>query len=288
MFSIAAKQDQYRTYILTDQTAQSKIEVVPERGAIITKWQVEDQQILYLNAERFANPELSIRGGIPILFPICGNLPNNIYNHKGQDYTLKQHGFARDLPWQVTDQITQGEASLTLVLESNEQTRGVYPFDFQLAFTYRLQGKTLELRQRHTNRSDISLPFSTGLHPYFWVADKTQLEFQIPATQYQDQQTRAVHSFSGAFDWEQDEIDVAFGELSSQSAVVRDRQRHLQLTIDYDDTYSTLVFWTIQGKDYYCLEPWSAPRNAINTGESLTQLEPGATLETVVRITVEF
>jgi galactose mutarotase-like enzyme len=35
------------------------------------------------------------------------------------------------------------------------------------------------------------------------------------------------------------------------------------------------VVWTVQGKDYVCLEPWTAPANALNTGESLIFLEPG-------------
>jgi galactose mutarotase-like enzyme len=159
-------------------------------GGIITKWRVQGQEILYLDAERFANPELSVRGGIPILFPICGNLPDNTYTYNGQQYTLKQHGFARDLPWEVADQVTQEAVSLTLVLNSNEQIRAVYPFDFQLAFTYQILGNSLEIRQRFTNHSPEPMPFSTGLHPYFEISDKTGLQFDIPATQFQIRKLR--------------------------------------------------------------------------------------------------
>ena len=79
MFNIVKEQEQYQTYILTDEQAQSQIEVVPERGGIISRWRINGQEILYLDAARFADPTMSIRGGIPILFPICGNLPNNTY-----------------------------------------------------------------------------------------------------------------------------------------------------------------------------------------------------------------
>jgi galactose mutarotase-like enzyme len=34
--------------------------------------------------------------------------------------------------------------------------------------------------------------------------------------------------------------------------------------------------WAVAGKDYICLEPWTAPGNALNTGEKLTELPPGA------------
>ncbi len=285
MFAIELQQQQYKTYILTDDAAGSRLEVVPERGGIITSWQIQGKEIFYLDTERFSHPDLSVRGGIPILFPICGNLVDNTYTYKGQSYTLKQHGFARDLPWEVTDSVTQDSASLTLVLNSNEQTLAVYPFDFQVAFTYQLLGNSLEIRQRYSNYSAEPMPFSTGFHPYFAASDKTQLKFEIPADQYQEKGTNTTHAFSGDFDFNQDEIDLAFGQLRARSASVTDSSLKLQLELTYDDTYSTLVFWTVKGKDFYCLEPWSAPRNALNTGEHLTQLAPGSSCETLVRMT---
>lgn len=284
----ALQEQQYKTYILSDSSTQSQLEVVPERGGIITSWRVQGKELLYLDTERFANPQLSVRGGIPILFPICGNLPDNTYNYQGQDYTLKQHGFARDLPWEVTNQVTQEAASLTIVLNSNEQTRAVYPFEFQLAFTYQILGNSLEIQQRYTNYSAEPMPFSTGFHPYFGTSDRTQLQFKIPATEVQDQKTKTAHPFSGNFDFDSDEIDVAFRQLSDRAAAVTDTSHNLQLRLDWDDTYSTLVFWTLKSKDFYCLEPWSAPRNALNTGEQLIQLQPGASCDTLVRMTATF
>ena len=70
VFAIALKQKQYKTYILSDETANSTLEVVPERGGIATSWLVEGKEIFYLDAERFANPDLTVRGGVPILFPL--------------------------------------------------------------------------------------------------------------------------------------------------------------------------------------------------------------------------
>ncbi|HLO85442.1 MAG TPA: aldose epimerase [Nostocaceae cyanobacterium] len=288
MYTISQQQQQYKTYILTDEAANSQIEVVPERGGIITRWRIQGQEILYLDTERFANPELSIRGGVPILFPICGNLPDNTYTYNGQQYTLKQHGFARDLPWQVTDQITEDKASLTVVLKSSEQTKAVYPFDFQLTFTYELQGNSLTIRQEYANKSSVPMPFSAGFHPYFLTGDKNQLEFEIPSGQYQDQKSKEIHAFNGKFDFEREEIDFAFGHLRSRSAAVIDNSKKCKLTLDYDDIYAMLVFWTLKGKEFYCLEPWTAPRNSLNTGEHLTVLEPGSSKITSVRLKVNF
>ncbi len=286
MFAIALKHEQYKTYVLSDQLSQSRLEVVPERGGIITSWQVRGQEILYLDAERFANSELTVRGGIPILFPICGNLLDGTYSHRGKIYPLKQHGFARNLPWDVSDRITQNQVGITLVLNSNDETRAIYPFDFQLAFTYFLHGNELEIIQHYTNRSPEPMPFSAGFHPYFLASDKQQLQFSIPATQLQNQNDLSVHPFSGRFDMEADEIDVVFRDLTQQAATVVDLNRKIQLRLEYDNLFSTLVFWTVKEKDYYCLEPWSAARNALNTGESLTWLKPGQSHEAVVRLVV--
>lgn len=287
MFVLTLKPDPFKTYVLSNSETGASLEVVPERGGMVTRWQVNGQDVLYLDAERFANPALSVRGGIPILFPICGNLPDNTYTWEGQPYTLKQHGFARDLPWEVTDQVTQNQGSLTLRLTSNPQTRAVYPFEFELTFTYMLSDRALSTHQRYTNRSAVPMPFSAGFHPYFQVSDKTRLEFDIPATRFLDQITKTVHPFNGNFDFEQDEIDVAFIGVSRQTATVRDRSQALQLRLDYSNLFSTLVFWTVKGKDYYCLEPWTAPRNALNSGEHLLHLEPGASLETFFNLSVE-
>ena len=152
MSAIATEQRQYLTYILTDEATGAQVEIVPERGGIATSWQINGQEIFYLDKERFTDPTLTVRGGNPILFPLCGNVVDNTYTHNGKPYTIKQHGFARELPWSVVSQSTEDGASLTLGLNSNDQTRAVYPFEFELAFTYTLKGDTLTLSQLATTR----------------------------------------------------------------------------------------------------------------------------------------
>ncbi|MEM6254972.1 MAG: aldose epimerase [Cyanobacteria bacterium P01_D01_bin.156] len=283
MSTITTEQQQYLTYILTD--GDSQVAVVPERGGIVTQWKIKDNDVFYLDTERFKDPSLSVRGGIPLLFPICGNLVDDTYTLAGTTtYQLKQHGFGRTLPWEVTQQSTEDGASITISLKSNEETRAVYPFDFQLDYIYTLKGNTLEQRFRHTNLSDNPMPFSTGTHPYFAVADKANLVFELPSTEYKIKGGTEVFAFNGQFDFDQDEIDFAFINLNGQTATVKDGDS--TLTISYDENYSTLVFWTVKGKDFYCLEPWSGPRNAINTGAFLLTAAPRETVETVIAMTV--
>lgn len=278
-YAIALKQDPYQTYILSDEDQQSRLEIVPERGAIVTSWRLQGQEIFYMDEERYKDPEKSIRGGIPILFPICGNLPDDRYTHQGQEYTLKRHGFARDLPWEVTAQENENDAALTLVLKSNDQTRSSYPFDFEVTFTYRLKGNTLTLDQTYRNYSNQPMPFSTGLHPYFWVTDKNQIKLDIPATEYKDNVNKGTHNYEGKFDLTQEEIDAQLKPLSRQETSLTLPERGFQIKLTFSPEYSTAVFWTVKGKDFACLEPWTAPRNALNTGEDLLVIPPWETKE---------
>ena len=288
MYKVSSQQKQYNTYILSDDSTSSQIEVVPERGGVVTSWQINGQEVFYLDSDRFTHPDLSVRGGNPILFPLCGNLPNDTYNVDNNDYKIKQHGFARELPWTVTKQSSDSEASLTVELDSNEQTKLVYPFDFHLAFTYKLRGNTLEIHQEYKNLSSTPMPFSSGFHPYFLCGDKNQIEVSIPSENYQDNHTKENFAFDGKFDFNREEIDSVFGNLSSRSTSVTDNDRKLKIAIDYDNFYTYLVFWTVKGKDFYCLEPWSATRNSLNTKEYLTVLAPNSSCTAVVSITANF
>jgi len=59
VFTVTEEQKQYLTYILQDTNSDSKVEVVPERGGIVTRWQLQGQDILAMDWERFTHPELS-------------------------------------------------------------------------------------------------------------------------------------------------------------------------------------------------------------------------------------
>ncbi|NEP77715.1 MAG: aldose epimerase [Okeania sp. SIO3C4] len=289
MFAIALQQKQYKTYTLSDLGFNSSINVVPERGGIITSWCINNQELLYCDSKRLENPELIVRGGIPILFPICGNLPNNIYKYNGNNYFLKQHGFARELPWEVIEKSTQDRASITLVLTSNKFTKTVYPFDFKLTFTYQVKGNSLEIFQVYTNLSKTQrMPFSTGLHPYFFAPNKYQLHFDIPSMEYVEPKTGIVHDNNGKFDLNQDEVNAIFEKLTGLATTVYDRSRGLKILLSYTSSYSTMAFWTVKNEEFYCLEPWTAPPNSLNTGYRLIDLEPGSSCEMLVRLTATF
>ena len=116
------------------------IKFCPERGGVITNWVSDGNEILYFDEKRFMDKTKSIRGGIPILFPICGNL-NTFGSVFGNSYLqLPQHGFARDLRWQYS----LNEKFLCLFLNASKKTKKYFPFDFELRIEITLKIDCLE------------------------------------------------------------------------------------------------------------------------------------------------
>lgn len=269
---------------LISPSGRDSLHLVPERGALVTHWRVAGRDILYFDAERFRDPSLSVRGGIPLLFPICGNLPGDRYDWEGGSYPLKQHGFARDRAWTVVEQAAD---RMTLALADDDASRVGYPFAFGLSYEVQLGEGHLDLRFRLENRDDRPLPFSLGIHPYFTVRDKFALRLNIPAERWQDQKSGAWESFDGRFDWDRPEIDAAFRELRRPEVTLIDAAAGHCLRLRFDPAFGTFVAWTLAGKDYLCLEPWTGPRNAIASGDGLLRLAPGETRELAIALAVD-
>ena len=103
-------------------------------------------------------------GRAPVLFPIVGAVRDGKVRIKGGEYCMKQHGIARHLPFEVTE---QKEDSVTLTLRSTEETKKQYPYDFALHVTYRFDGPRLVTEFRVENTGDELLPFAVGGHPAF-------------------------------------------------------------------------------------------------------------------------
>jgi galactose mutarotase-like enzyme len=103
-------------------------------------------------------------GRAPILFPIVGMLVAGHYRTGGHTYALPRHGFARNRRFAVTQ---SGPSSVTFRLSADEQTRAVYPFEFELDVNFTIQDATLAVTAWIRNRGDHEMPASLGFHPAF-------------------------------------------------------------------------------------------------------------------------
>src|SRR4051794_23759870 len=97
---IETSRDEFARYALVDDgPVASRVEVIPERCALVTSFRVGDREVLYLDPATLVDPAKNVRGGIPVLFPMAGKLANERYAVDGREYSMKQHGFARNRAW---------------------------------------------------------------------------------------------------------------------------------------------------------------------------------------------
>jgi galactose mutarotase-like enzyme len=266
------------TIALVDTEAQSRAVVAPARGGMVTTFRVREREILYLDRATFDDPKANVRGGIPVLFPSPGKLANDAWSWRGASGTMKQHGFARNAAWTPVATGTDDGAWATLALEPTEATRTQFPFEFRLAFTYRLRGAALAIEMRIENTGTAGMPFGVGFHPYFAVAeaDKDRVRIPTAATRAFDNKRKLEGAFTG-FDLTADEVDLHLHDHGGSEATLATPSGDVVLRGSAE--LGHWVVWTLRGKDFVCLEPWTCPGNALNTGEGLLVLEPAQSRE---------
>ncbi|MBA1434098.1 aldose 1-epimerase family protein [Bombilactobacillus bombi] len=102
----------------------------------------------------------------PLLFPAIGRSNDDQYLLNGQIYTMPQHGFAADQEFTV---VSHTDDRLVLELQSNSETKKLYPFDFKLQTIYQLLSSGLSIGFIVSNLSNDNMPFALGSHPAFNV-----------------------------------------------------------------------------------------------------------------------
>ncbi|MFZ4107143.1 aldose 1-epimerase family protein, partial [Flavobacterium sp.] len=118
----------------------------------------------------------------PVLFPIVGTLKNNIYSYKNKEYKLPQHGLARNLDFEV---IESSDCHVLFSLKATEETKKVYPFEFELQLTYTLSENKIEIKYTIINKDSVAIPFCIGGHPGFSLPKNFEnyaLEFEVHET----------------------------------------------------------------------------------------------------------
>ncbi|HEY3821447.1 MAG TPA: galactose mutarotase [Polyangiaceae bacterium] len=264
------------TIELLDGGAGSAVSLVPARGAIVTRFRVGERELLYLDDATLRDPAKNVRGGIPVLFPSPGRLTGDRFARGARSGAMKQHGFARDAAWETRSVAVTDAPSATLVLRATDATRAQFPYDFLLAITFRLSGATLRLDVDVENTGREPLPFAFGLHPYFLVpdADKAAARIATRATRAFDNVTKNDVPFHG-FDLTAKEVDLHLVDHGSTDSELTwpDGAR---LALRASPELTRWVVWTLAGRDFVCVEPWTAPADALNSGESLIELAPGA------------
>lgn len=100
----------------------------------------------------------------PVLFPIVGSLKDKEFRYEGKNYPMSQHGFARDMEFEM---IREEPEEIWFELRANEETLKKYPFTFALQIGYVLDGNSVKVIWRVKNNDKKAMYFSIGGHPAF-------------------------------------------------------------------------------------------------------------------------
>ncbi|WP_335554178.1 aldose 1-epimerase family protein [Neobacillus vireti] len=102
----------------------------------------------------------------PVLFPIVGRLNEDKYQLEGKTYEMSQHGFLRDVEFEVQEQTP---SDVTFCFESGGRYLQVYPYDFKAVIHYRLMEETFVVHWEIVNENEREMYFSMGAHPAFRI-----------------------------------------------------------------------------------------------------------------------
>lgn len=235
----------------------------------------------------------------PILFPFVGSLKNKEYHYEGKTYPMPQHGFARDM---IFNLISKTENEVWFSLEANEETLDKYPFRFRLELGYRLDEWTITVLWKVINLDNKTMHFSIGGHPAFNcpVADEVDqedyyLKFDtIKALHYilVNEEGMAVKKpFDKQYLLETDNGILAIDPhmFDNDALIIEEDQCHSVSLLDpTKKPYITVSFaaaifglWSPAKKNapFICIEPWYGRCDSSDFQGSLIDREWGNTLE---------
>ena len=148
-------------------------------GAQLTRIYSKDTDTEYL----WNGDETYWKKHAPVLFPFVGRLYDGKYTYRGNVYEMTIHGFCQQAEFAVAS--STGDA-ITLRIESNEERKAMYPFDFVFSVTYRLTDQGLDEVAVVENTGKSEMLYGFGGHPGFNVPLDKGLQFEDYSVTFPD------------------------------------------------------------------------------------------------------
>lgn len=177
----------------------------------------------------------------PVLFPIVGKVAKGKYFVNGKEFQLPQHGFARDM---IFDVLSVTDDEIWLALMASDETRAMYPFDFELRIGYVLEGSSVVVKWEVVNNSELVMPFSIGAHPAF-MAGPDLSDYSLQMKDSKGIETYILNNDSGL-------VDVHAGK-----DVIIENLPFLPLSKDLFEEYPTLI---LEGESEIMLRSYTHER----------------------------
>ncbi|WP_320673828.1 galactose mutarotase [Prochlorococcus sp. MIT 1341] len=265
----------YEHWEISQEDTGNRLRIVPERGGLITQWFCNGRDVIYFDGNRFLQKSKSVRGGIPILFPICGSLVDGSVQLLDQSFSIPQHGFARDCKWELTP--TKDQKGVLLSLTENKKTLSLFPYHFLIEMEIFLMQSSIDFKITIFNRSEDMMPFSFGLHPYFKVMDLKEIKIEGLCSKCMNHLTMIESDTELELSYLEKGIDFLSSPLETVTLV--DFLANKKIKVLFEKPMDLGVIWTDPPRSMVCIEPWTSPRNSLNTGDRLQFIKPGCKQE---------
>ncbi|CEJ72282.1 glycoside hydrolase-type carbohydrate-binding protein [[Clostridium] sordellii] len=217
----------------------------------------------------------------PILFPIVGRLKDNETIIDSKLYNMSQHGFARDMEFDLIDKSTN---SITYILKSCSKTKSVYPYDFELTIKYTLVDTTINIDWKVFNKSNKDMYFSIGAHPAFNIPFYDNESINDYFLKFECSKDINNYTLEGPFVSKKSEvksIDILnlTPELFKNDALIYDNINKISIcsknnTSSIDIKFESFPFvgiWSPYYKEsnsiapFLCIEPWYGIADSIDS-----------------------
>lgn len=219
----------------------------------------------------------------PILFPIVGRLKNDSYFYKNQKYNMTQHGFARDKQFEV---VNKKEDFIEFRLYSDEKSLEIYPFDFELYLSYKLEKSSLIISYKVKNKSNEKMLFSIGAHPAFnWSLEKDLkkedyfLEFEVNNSKRYFLNELGLVYDSIDLEFEDKKLflneglfkndALVFNDLNIKNLTFKNIKNEKFIKLNFEN-FPYLGIWSKPSDaPFLCIEPWFGIADEIETKQKL-------------------
>lgn len=239
----------------------------------------------------------------PILFPVCGDLVNKELPIDGKMYRIPAHGFVMNAQYNPME---CNEELAVFSYVSNEETKKLYPYDFELIITFKLMGRSLDVSYEVINDSDGDMYFSIGAHEGYDCIegiDNYEIHFEkeesgnyyvyetdeIPQKYMQNENGHMVMKLHP--DLFKDSITVSIDKPKSNFVSLVNKETGKKIQVEFED-FDNLYVWSTENSQFVCIEPWcGAPYKGkqisdIKEKPSIHRIEKGGQFECHHAITI--
>ncbi len=205
----------------------------------------------------------------PVLFPTVGRLRDNKTIIEDKEYEIPQHGFAKDMEFELVQETKNSKVYLT---KSNESTLKIYPFEFELYVIYLIKNNTLTVKYKVINKDNKEMIFGIGGHPgfkldlqqdeYYFKLNKKEKapEFmEVEGSYISNKLAKNILKDKKIIDITKESFindAIMMKKLKSNKITLKQKVDDKKiLKFEFKD-FPILAIWSMPGASYICLEPW--------------------------------